>query len=88
MNPTEDLPSSSNATAVATTSSELYSPQNGDFVIQTSDAVLFGVHRILLGLSSPVMSGMFALGAPMADQPTPGAFLLFCRSTRHFLITF
>ena len=58
------------------TPSELNSPQDGDFVIQTSDAVLFGVHRVLLSLSSPVMSDMFALGAPMADQQTPGAFLL------------
>ena len=61
---------------MATTSSELYSPQNGDFVIQTSDAVLFGVHRLILTLSSPVMSDMFALGAIMAPQSTPGAFLL------------
>jgi len=61
---------------MTTTSSELYPLQNGDFVIRTSDAVLFGVHRVLLGLSSPVMSDMFALGATTATQPTPGAFLL------------
>ena len=61
---------------MATTPSELYSPQNGDFVIQTSDAVLFGVHRLILTLSSPVMSDMFVLGATMAAQSTPGAFLL------------
>ena len=88
MNPTEDLPSSSNAAAMATTSSELYSPQSGDFVIQTSDAVLFGVHRILLGLSSPVMNDMFTFGAPVDDQPTPGAFLLLPFYETPFLITF
>ena len=71
---------------MATTSSELYSPQNGDFVIQTSDAVLFGVHRIILTLSSPVMSDMFVLGATMTAQSTPGAFLLLpSYSTRHFI---
>ena len=61
---------------MVTTSSELYPPQNGDFVIQTSDDVLFGVHRILLVLSSPVMSDMFALGATNGVQPAPGALLL------------
>jgi len=73
---------------MATTSAELYPPQNGDFVIQTSDAVLFGLHRILLGLSSPVMGDMFALGATMATQQTPGAFLLTRLTTGHFVCLF
>jgi len=75
--------------AMATKSSKLYSPHSGDFLIQTSDAVLFGVHRILLGLSSPVMSDMFALGATTAPQTTPGAFLLLPFNDETFcLITF
>ena len=73
---------------MSTTSSELYSPQNGDFVIQTSDAVLFGVHRLILTLSSPVMSDMFALGATMAAQSTPGTFLLLPFDETLCLITF
>ena len=64
--------------AMATTSSDLYPPQDGDFVIQTNDAVFFGVHRLLLRLVSPVMNDMFALGAMSRDQTTPGAFRLFC----------
>ena len=55
--------------------SDLYPPQDGDFVIQTDDAVLFGVHRLLLRLALPVMSDMFAI---RRDQPTPGAFRFFC----------
>ena len=62
------------SSAMATTSSDIYPPHDGDFVIQTSDAVLFGVHRLLLKLSSPVMSDMFALGATSSDQLTPGVF--------------
>jgi hypothetical protein len=42
--------------------SKAYPPQNGDFVIQSSDRVYFGVHRLLLTLASPIMSDMFALG--------------------------
>ena len=63
-----------------TTPSELYPPPSGDFVVQTEDAVLFGVHRLFLKFASPILSDMLALGENCGDQ-TPGMrwTVTFCR---------
>lgn len=56
------------------TSSTLYPLQNGDLVIQTSDEVLFGVHSLLLKLSSSVMNDMLTVGSGSEDR-NPGRFV-------------
>lgn len=56
------------------TSSTVYPSQNGDFVIQTSDGVLFGVHSLLLRLSSTVMNDMLTVGSGSEDR-NPGRFV-------------
>ena len=54
-----------------TTSSEHYPPEGSDFVIRTSDHVLFGVQRLFLKFASPVLSDMLVLGET-CDNQTPG----------------
>jgi len=50
------------------TTSSLYPSPNGDLVIQTSDGVLFGVHSLLLKLSSSVMDDMLTVGSGRGDR--------------------
>ena len=54
---------------MAVTPSEFYPPQDGDCVIQTSDDILFGVHRLFLKSASPVFSYMLG---KTCDSQTPG----------------
>jgi len=54
------------------TSSPQYPSDNGDLIIQTSDGVLFGVHTLLLRLSSSVMNDMLVVGSGSGDRETGG----------------
>jgi len=54
------------------TSSPRYPSDNGDLIIQTSDGVLFGVHILLLRLSSSVMNDMLVVGSGSGERETGG----------------
>lgn len=57
---------------MSTTQCALYPPHSGDLIIETSDGVLFGVHILLLRLSSSVMSDMLTVGSGSGDTDKGG----------------
>jgi len=56
------------------TSSPQYPSDKGDLIIQTSDGVLFGVHILLLRLSSSVMNDMLTVGRSGGRGRETGGF--------------
>jgi len=72
------------------TSSPLYPSQNDDLVIQTSDRMPFGIHSLLLRLSSSVMNDMLAFGSEVEIEIRMGSLargfegsLRVCQLTDH-----
>jgi len=46
----------------------LYPSRNGDLVIQTNDKILFGVHTVLLRLSSSMTADMLSVGSESGER--------------------